>query len=171
MRGKDGRGTVMEGTRGITPARAGKSPGLSRVQIEHRDHPRACGEKFSRSGLIEQLEGSPPRVRGKGRYLQKWPRRPGITPARAGKRHRPRVGTFFARDHPRVCGEKDVSAFAVVVAAGSPPRVRGKVIAHLSYPSFSGITPACAGKSLFEARLSKERRDHPRVCGEKNSSG
>ena len=76
----------MEGTRGITPARAGKSPGLSRVQIEHRDHPRACGEKFSRSGLIEQLEGSPPRVRGKdtGREWALFSR--GITPARAGKR-------------------------------------------------------------------------------------
>ena len=33
-----------------------------------------------------------------------------------------------------------------------------------------GITPACAGKSsaLWQCRMS--RRDHPRVCGEKDAS-
>ena len=32
-----------------------------------------------------------------------------------------------------------------------------------------GITPACAGKSLRPSGNIRDRRDHPRVCGEKRS--
>ena len=32
---------------------------------------------------------------------------------------------------------------------------------------FCGITPACAGKRYHRERHDAERRDHPRVCGEK----
>ena len=52
---------------------------------------------------------------------------------------------------------------------GSPPRMRGKVAAWSSSCKKLGITPACAGKSRSQPRLPCIGRDHPRVCGEKES--
>ncbi len=40
------------------------------------------------------------------------------------------MAKFFAvaaRDHPRVCGEKETERDAIAMEIGSPPRVRGKV--------------------------------------------
>ena len=52
---------------GITPACAGKSEGRCSYGSSIKDHPRVCGEKNPAlvSGVC--VEGSPPRVRGKGR--------------------------------------------------------------------------------------------------------
>ena len=98
------------GDEGITPARAGKRPAATSSRTPNRDHPRACGEKVSSSSPEKSRPGSPPRVRGKGSYchLSAPPQR--ITPARAGKSHRPGIGAPQAEDHPRACGEK--SSFA-----------------------------------------------------------
>ena len=52
-------------------------------------------------------------------------------------------------------------------SAGSPPRMRGKGQPLYIVVSESGITPACAGKSLVRELLLIVSRDHPRVCGEK----
>ena len=45
---------------------------------------------------------------------------------------------------------------------GLPPRMRGKVISSLQCDFLSGITPACAGKSIGETLLETIDRDHPR---------
>ena len=50
---------------------------------------------------------------------------------------------------------------------GSPPRVRGKVMAHGCCVRTCRITPACAGKSRSRKCTQAEREDYPRVCGEK----
>ena len=71
--------------------------------------------------------GSPPRVRGKGKEVQKV--------------------IVTAVDHPRVCGEKKAYKDGKEEGEGSPPRVRGKVRQFLHYFADSGITPAYAGKS------------------------
>ena len=70
----------------------------------------------------------------------------GITPACAGKRTICDKLLQFSRDHPRVCGEKFMSAIALWYAVGSPPRVRGKDHRPQAVAPFPGITPACAGK-------------------------
>ena len=91
----------------------------------------------------------------------------GITPAYAGKRV-PRVyGPSVPGDHPRVCGEKPGGRLRELVYPGSPPRVRGKVKDSLLDCPQSGITPACAGKSLSMQLVLALSGDHPRVCGEK----
>ena len=51
--------------------------------------------------------------------------------------------------------------------AGSPPRMRGKVIHSLCDRPQRGITPAYAGKSQTAGTPCSSVRDHPRVCGEK----
>ena len=69
------------------------------------------------------------------------------------------------RDHPRVCGKNDITSWEALFGLGSPPRVREKQGNFNLRCSFSGITPACAGKTLSAVVAYLVSRDHPRVCG------
>ena len=114
--------------------------------------------------------GSPPRMRGKGCYMQELSGETGITPACAGKSWALLGWGRGVPDHPRVCGEKNSGSKLAFRTMGSPPRMRGKVdIAHFAQ-QFVGITPAYAGKSLWWPPAGGRAQDHPRVCGEKFSS-
>ena len=128
-----------------------------------------CGEKAVGIDSPQRVLGSPPRVRGKvvhffGAHLPD-----GITPACAGKSTTSDKLSHHRWDHPRVCGEKKSNLPSGVMAAGSPPRVRGKGPAALPLRGPARITPACAGKSLLFRLFSSGSWDHPRVCGEKYS--
>ena len=70
-----------------------------------------------------------------------------ITPAYAGKSDS--VGQPIARikDHPRLCGEKQ--------------------LVFLGFCHCRRITPAYAGKSFLFGGVNRFREDHPRLCGEK----
>ena len=150
----------------ITPARAGKRTKPLKPVSLFRDHPRACGEEGVFHIIHKALEGSPPRVRGRGR---RHPRPPGsdrITPARAGKSCSPAHFSGSGRDHPRACGEEFSSQPVSWPTLGSPPRVRGRGgLACISAHS-AGITPARAGKSERREVPPRGGRDHPRACGE-----
>ena len=74
------------------------------------------------------------------------------------------------RDHPRVCGEKAKLAGCGNFLGGSPPRMRGKVNPCAGTLRRAGITPAYAGKSVKHSFIAAWFQDHPRVCGEKNST-
>ena len=93
-----------------------------------------------------------------------------ITPACAGKRCICADTSMRSRDHPRVCGEKGINRLYNPGCKGSPPRVRGKVYSTNKKYIIFRITPACAGKSLDIFLRNVLTRDHPRVCGEKDSS-
>ena len=188
MRGKDGVNDSAQAVTGITPACAGKSHSVTDANASSWDHPRVCGEKALQSSVNCTMEGSPPRMRGKGLCKGFHLCDVGITPAYAGKRRagtgqwacrrdHPRVCGEKLRtssrlstswDHPRVCGEKALSTFSSRKNSGSPPRVRGKgQIAPLGAVPV-GITPACAGKRCVYSAQNQSLRDHPRVCGEKS---
>ena len=111
--------------------------------------------------------GSPPRMRGKGCYMQELSGETGITPAYAGKRQRRATACTWLRDHPRVCGEKHRPTWMFPAHTGSPPRMRGKVLNEEETQQEIGITPAYAGKSMYRTTETLCCRDHPRVCGEK----
>ena len=113
------------------------------------------------------LQGSPPRMRGKG-YRSEWTEAMfRITPAYAGKRKTKALRTWAAGDHPRVCGEKLGPSVCAELNLGSPPHMRGKGLgAALGVPA-RGITPAYAGKSHIQISLLMQTGDHPRICGEK----
>ena len=66
-----------------------------------------------------------------------------------------------------MCGEKASTRQVKVQAAGSPPRVRGEAFQAPCSLRHLRITPACAGRSSPRPAQTRQKRDHPRVCGEK----
>ena len=86
MRGK-GSSTIAFAFRlGITPAYAGKSCEWAEFATTEEDHPRLCGEKCIFSFLYSSVIGSPPPMRGKDLFHDKFLHVFRITPAYAGKR-------------------------------------------------------------------------------------
>ena len=153
--------------RRITPACAGKSACAASARGGRKDHPRMCGEKDPDRDPGSQLQGSPPRMRGKVAGAARRDFLTGITPAYAGKSCAGIELKTGAEDHPRVCGEKLLAMNSRAIFWGSPPRMRGKGYVGGMISGALGITPAYAGKSLFASACRAAAGDHPRVCGEK----
>ena len=107
-------------------------------------------------------------MRGKECHRKNRAKNRGITPAYAGKRILMEKTKRSCKDHPRVCGEKPSGKMSRGLRVGSPPRMRGKGIYPCRVVPDVGITPAYAGKSLCCTASLPQRRDHPRVCGEKS---
>ena len=106
MRGKDARDRKVILSDRITPAYAGKRSFWTIRPPEHRDHPRLCGEKFQCGLHTRRHWGSPPPMRGKGRYVFLLAAPMRITPAYAGKSQAGSLSHKRIEDHPRLCGEK-----------------------------------------------------------------
>ena len=64
-------------------------------------------------------------------------------------------------------GEKRYATVIRADGSGSPPHARGKASTSIPRPSYTGITPACAGKSKRAVERFFFPRDHPRMRGEK----
>ena len=110
-------------------------------------------------------------MRGK-RYSKKLrEKKPGITPAGAGKTVRGNRLPMRTRDHPRRCGENCLEGGFRQGALGSPPQVRGKLGVRARCRLHDRITPAGAGKTVDKWELVRMIRDHPRRCGENGISG
>ena len=161
-----GRGKVSAflagiATEGITPAWAGKR--LCRPQRRRvpPDHPRVGGEKSKNQQRIQNIEGSPPRGRGKGGVSCPCGQCVGITPAWAGK------SRWWCRpcrvpwDHPRVGGEKLLFQLGVLYPLGSPPRWRGKALQVSSAQLEHGITPRVGGEKSLSTSASIRRLGSP----------
>ena len=134
----------------ITPAHAGKSGRSLVLNSLDKDHPRACGEKWTSNDFTVGSQGSPPRMRGKDGNFTAAADHRRITPAHAGK----------SEGHPhRRRGDH-----------GSPPRMRGKGTPAGAGTPRTRITPAHAGKSSAPARTLSTSGDHPRACGEKDGA-
>ncbi len=86
-------------------------------------------------------------MRGKAGLQSGFHGKPGITPAYAGKSHQLVNYIIDSKDHPRLCGEKEVNT---CMHAGN-----------------FRITPAYAGKRAFMYIWQLGIGDHPRLCGEK----
>ena len=150
MRGKVAICGRLATAAGITPAYAGKSSLSVYLPCSRGDHPRLCGEKLVTSGNSGVGLGSPPPMRGKVRKMEQRKKPIGITPAYAGK-------------SPERC----ICPHSLV---GSPPPMRGKGTNKTEIKLCCRITPAYAGKSCKASTQLFHRRDHPRLCGEKQES-
>ena len=91
-----------------------------------------------------------------------------ITPAHAGKSNTGQNRGYSNKDHPRACGEKSAFIMLHTASVGSPPRMRGKERRCVGNDIHQRITPAHAGKSLYDFGTIQPDRDHPRACGEKS---
>ena len=131
---------------GIIPAGAGKRLACRLSRSPGRDHPRGCGEKTRGVCSSSGEGGSSPRVRGKGKSRGAADADSGIIPAGAGKRYFMVWSPWWRGDHPRGCGEKFHRPVCKGRAAGSSPRVRGKVQQGDPVEMPDGIIPAGAGK-------------------------
>ena len=149
MRGKEPIVLRSFGHHGITPAYAGKSFTLTNAICSPPDHPRICGEKLMNISTPTALQGSPPRMRGKGVGAAHFAGDHGITPA-------------YARKSETAAGHS-------TAGSGSPPHMQGKEMPKGLVHRAAGITPAYAGKSLRRCRSAASCRDHPRICGEKKT--
>ncbi len=145
----------------------GKVRAIIIIWVCMRDHPRACGEKYTKNDPYTLPLGSPPRMRGKVSAVSLLPFFTGITPAHAGKRSLRSCCSRSPWDHPRACGEKYINDFTENAVVGSPPRMRGKALKKAWATAKSGITPAHAGKRPLFNLLKSTHWDHPRACGEK----
>ena len=130
------------------------------------DHPRGCGENAYFRSDEDAERGSPPRMRGKLQPACSTASASGITPADAGKTARESRYRTRLEDHPRRCGENNDESRAMVSQLGSPPQVRGKLVGCGLKNRVGRITPAGAGKTVLRGLQHRERKDHPRRCGE-----
>ena len=132
---------------GLIPACAGKTiAGFDESEVG-RAHPRVCGENIDVNSNHMPGAGSSPRVRGKlaTAYLRfKCPR---LIPACAGKTRLVILPPRLFQAHPRVCGENEDVDVNTTTAAGSSPRVRGKLALFRSSRLCRRLIPACAGKT------------------------
>ena len=75
-----------------------------------------------------------------------------ITPADAGKTSICAVRQTDTEDHPRRCGENFTHVKMKKYFMGSPPQVRGKLLAAIAVSVLGRITPAGAGKTRRRER-------------------
>ena len=76
-----------------------------------------------------------------------------ITPAYAGKRCNELIRFCEAKDHPRLCGEKQYVWNFWLAYEGSPPPMRGKGLVCGDPCVNHRITPAYAGKRVSSILL------------------
>ena len=130
------------------------------------DHPRMRGEDRSAPREMRSRDGSPPHARGRRSGLALHARANGITPACAGKTAASTSRPLRLTDHPRMRGEDVNKQRTRRAESGSPPHARGRLCGYVAAGVVSGITPACAGKTVTRRVLLRQEPDHPRMRGE-----
>ena len=152
--------------RGLIPARAGNTRGLSVAAGADGAHPRSRGEHFLTSDLTAWLWGSSPLARGTPRRRTLLLASLGLIPARAGNTPPARYHARGTRAHPRSRGEHRRIAWVLVISTGSSPLARGTQAIRLSEHRVNGLIPARAGNTPTRYRRGAGGWAHPRSRGE-----
>ena len=152
--------------RGLTPAGAGRTSGMTPMRSMIPAYPRRCGENACPAPPAVPEPGLPPQVRGELGVRSAAAGRPGLTPAGAGRTTgcSPWSATSWA--YPRRCGENAESARLLAADGGLPPQVRGEPKHPISAPIWAGLTPAGAGRTSRTRTPRPNHRAYPRRCGE-----
>ena len=148
MRGKLGRVQSLRRGGRLIPAHAGKTSARRASPGNMPAHPRACGENYLMSSLVDIWVGSSPRMRGKPRGSRASRALKGLIPAHAGKTFSASARCRTVLAHPRACGENSVYALCTAFFFGSSPRMRGKRPRPIQRPHPSRLIPAHAGKTV-----------------------
>ena len=91
---------------GIIPTRVGTSFGNVIIFVWKRDHPHACGDKYTFKSKELERTGSSPRVWGQVFDIFSAAIATGIIPTRVGTRTADYSSDALSRDHPHACGDK-----------------------------------------------------------------
>ena len=169
VRGKHPLTRCHFSSRGLIPARAGKTRSTWRTPSPRQAHPRACGENNGMGEGVVGCFGSSPRVRGKPIEQQFLRARVGLIPARAGKTPSTTSPKKARPAHPRACGENIKTTAPPAIEAGSSPRVRGKRGVSGMGARPRRLIPARAGKTYLRFLRTLMNSAHPRACGENAS--
>ena len=78
----------------------------SRRRSAYKDHPHACGDKFTNNTWIANTIGSSPCVWGQAQGAAVFFRDDGIIPMRVGTRTATFTQIAGKEDHPHACGDK-----------------------------------------------------------------
>ena len=172
-RGRGTRGRL--GNRGrrrrFIPAWAGNAPWAGRVWMNPPVHPRVGGERQLLPRPYALLLGSSPRGRGTpqdGFLAVPWCR---FIPAWAGNAIRHNGFYAGAAVHPRVGGERIHQFGAGPTSTGSSPRGRGTPCGPRVWEEVGRFIPAWAGNAWCRTQRTRRRPVHPRVGGERQSTG
>ena len=124
------------------------------------------GEDLYSAQNMTDGTGSPPHARGRHSMRTQGFPATGITPACAGKTSRVNTALESIADHPRMRGEDVAEPKYPFPVIGSPPHARGRRQSMARRNAERRITPACAGKTLWNYSDFAANADHPRMRGE-----
>ena len=127
--------------------RVGTSKGVMVGNATVRDHPHACGDKYTQYILNAQS------------YR--------IIPMRVGTSHKLSAAFFQGRDHPHACGDKTAIHRPSYPLLGSSPCVWGQVVIVEGCCTISRIIPMRVGTRHIVHIKINIRQDHPHACGDK----
>lgn len=153
-------------TAGITPAYAGSTVSFLTSNGSPWNHPRVCGEHISNPVGVITIVGSSPRMRGTPKGAATAQGGHEIIPAYAGNTRGQGAWSWWAWDHPRVCGKHGQVHAKPVLRTGSSPRMRGARGYRSEVLGVVRIIPAYAGSTCTMLMVPPSRWDHPRVCRE-----
>ena len=130
-------------------------------------HPRIRGERRGFPGDEPPFTGSSPHTRGTRPRLSV--RRPGqrFIPAYAGNAASPQEAGCHQAVHPRIRGERPVSASGTDALIGSSPHTRGTLVRRVSGRFAYRFIPAYAGNALPDRVARYSVTVHPRIRGER----
>ena len=131
----------------IIPTRVGTRYWWWHYTTTIKDHPHACGDKFTSTVKLTEHTGSSPRVWGQVSVSAENPQFFRIIPTRVGTRYWWWHYTTTIKDHPHACGDKLSRPTPCRAMRGSSPRVWGQV--RLCFPNCNGgqIIPTRVGTS------------------------
>ena len=156
----------LETARGLIPARAGSTLGLTSRITRVWAHPRSRGEHACWTRPRAQAEGSSPLARGAPSAGTQRSANNGLIPARAGSTVFRRCFCRITGAHPRSRGEHRLTRCLSVKGAGSSPLARGALLGSFNSAVQRGLIPARAGSTPGKTPSTIPSRAHPRSRGE-----
>ena len=144
----------------------GKHGQYRRRRLLARNIPAYAGKTNSSWLSAWAVAGTSPRMRGKPWFALTLNTPLGNIPAYAGKTRGEKDAGQFGEEHPRVCGENNVSAEVEGLKNGTSPRMRGKPAQSHQPDASTRNIPAYAGKTPLSPLALLAAKEHPRVCGE-----
>ena len=157
-------------SRGLIPARAGRTACSGVVCRGEGAHPRSRGADNLLTDESRSFEGSSPLARG-GLGVRAGGRPcGGLIPARAGRTLSDATSRRSDRAHPRSRGADRLRVAADPADEGSSPLARGGHHRHGPTPADVGLIPARAGRTSSPRSIPSRTRAHPRSRGADRSA-